>query len=66
MSFLCDFSAGVSVYPANLTGFVHFDGTQDRNSDVVDRAVDVDLIDAVSLSSRESMLARGDHVIIVT
>lgn len=63
MSFLSDFWVGVSVYLGVFSGFVRFDGINDRSSDVVDRAVEVDFIDMASFSSRESMLARYADVI---
>lgn len=59
--FLSAFSVGVSV---RLAGFARFDGTSDRSSDVVDRAVEVDLIDMASFADFESMLARYVLVIL--
>ena len=56
--FLAAFSAGVSARLGALAGFVRFEGNNDRSSDVVDRAVDVDLMDMASFSNLESMLGR--------
>ncbi|KAF1926991.1 uncharacterized protein M421DRAFT_422232 [Didymella exigua CBS 183.55] len=51
--FLSAFIAGVSV---RLAGLAPLDGTSDRSSDVVDRAVDEDLIDMASFPGLTSML----------
>ena len=56
--FLAAFSAGVSARLGALTCFVRFVGNSDLSSDVVDRAVDVELMDMASLSNLESMLGR--------
>lgn len=61
MRFLSAFSVGVSV---RLADFARLDGTSERSSDVVDRAVDADLIDMVSFSDPGSMLLRYVLVIV--
>lgn len=64
MRFLSAFSAGVSTRLAGFAAFTRFDGSSDRSSDVVDRAVEVDLIEIASFSELASMLGRYVLVIV--
>jgi len=64
MRFLSAFFTGVSTRLAGFGALVRLDVTSDRNSDVVDRAVDVDFIDMASLSDLASMLGRCVLVIV--